>query len=423
MRFLFLVLLILSPRLWAEESALPEPLTLDYALSLAAESSHPRLQIIDAQQAVSEAHKQSAESAYGLNAEMELRALWSKPSPLALNQQTDDHRALLRIQKRLYDFGRTRQQVEAEETELEALKINRQAEIERRKIDIARRYFDVILSDLKFAWQDEAMATAYVTYDRIRDQHELALRSDVELLRAEADYQKVRMSRYQAEIQLRRTRALLAEELNRPDQLSSKLLRPVLNVRKNKIAEYDELIKRMQGSNPQIKLAQQRLQAASRRLQAARIEGRPELTAQVDIADYSRETAGNNDWRAGLYLTVPLFDNPQIKAQVAKKRADWLRQKAELADIKLQMRQQLLELWQDVQFLQVSYEQLMAEMDAREIALDKSRALYEMEVKTDLGNSMVNVSEMQFKQAQLEFNLTIAWMKLHWLLGEKVYVE
>ena len=423
MRFLFLVLLILSPRLWAEESALPEPLTLDYALSLAAESSHPRLQIIDAEQAVSEAQKQSAESAYGLNAEMELRALWSKPSPLALNQQTDDHRALLRIQKRLYDFGRTRQQVEAEETELEALKINRQTEIERRKIDIARRYFDVILSDLKFAWQDEAMATAYVTYDRIRDQHELALRSDVELLRAEADYQKVRMSRYQAEIQQRRTRALLAEELNRPDQLSSKLLRPVLNVRKNKIAEYDELIKRMQGSNPQIKLAQQRLQAASRRLQAARIEGRPELTAEVDIADYSRETAGNNNWRAGLYLTVPLFDNPQIQAQVAKKRADWLRQKAELADIKLQMRQQLLELWQDVQFLQVSYEQLMAEMDAREIALDKSRALYEMEVKTDLGNSMVNVSEMQFKQAQLEFNLTIAWMKLHWLLGEKVYVE
>ncbi len=423
MRFLFLVLLILSPRLWAEESALPEPLTLDYALSLAAESSHPRLQIIDAEQAVSEAQKQSAESAYGLNAEMELRALWSKPSPLALNQQTDDHRALLRIQKRLYDFGRTRQQVEAEETELEALKINRQAEIERRKIDIARRYFDVILSDLKFAWQDEAMATAYVTYDRIRDQHELALRSDVDLLRAEADYQKVRMSRYQAEIQQRRTRALLAEELNRPDQLSSKLLRPALNVRNNKIAEYDELIKRMQTSNPQIKLAQQRLQAAARRLQAARIEGRPELTAEVDIADYSRETAGNNNWRAGLYLTVPLFDNPQIKAQVAKKRADWLRQKAELADIKLQMRQQLLELWQDVQFLQVSYEQLMAEMDAREIALDKSRALYEMEVKTDLGNSMVNVSEMQFKQAQLEFNLTIAWMKLHWLLGEKVYVE
>lgn len=423
MRFLFLVLLILSPRLWAEESALPEPLTLDYALSLAAESSHPRLQIIDAEQAVSEAQKQSAESAYGLNAEMELRALWSKPSPLALNQQTDDHRALLRIQKRLYDFGRTRQQMEAEETELEALKINRQAEIERRKIDIARRYFDVILSDLKFAWQDEAMATAYVTYDRIRDQHELALRSDVDLLRAEADYQKVRMSRYQAEIQQRRTRALLAEELNRPDQLSSKLLRPALNVRNNKIAEYDELIKRMQTSNPQIKLAQQRLQAAARRLQAARIEGRPELTAEVDIADYSRETAGNNNWRAGLYLTVPLFDNPQIKAQVAKKRADWLRQKAELADIKLQMRQQLLELWQDVQFLQVSYEQLMAEMDAREIALDKSRALYEMEVKTDLGNSMVNVSEMQFKQAQLEFNLTIAWMKLHWLLGEKVYVE
>lgn len=423
MRLLRIVLCLISTSVWADENSLPEPLSFDYALSLAAEAQHPDLQRIDAEQQISTAQKLSAESAYALNAEVELRARWIEPSALAIEKSRDDHRALLRIQKTIYDFGRTQRAVEAEDTELQALKHDRQFSIEKRKIDIARRYFDVILSDLQFAWQDEAMATAYVNFDRVRDQNELGLRSDVDLLRAEADYQKVRMTRYQTEIQQRRTRALLAKALNRTGQLSSHLLMPELQANKKELPEYETLLDKMLQANPQIKLAKQRELAAIKRLQASRIAYRPELSAELDVAEYSRNTAGNNDWRAGFNLTIPLFENQQLKSKVALKRAEWLQQKADLTDIKFQAQQDLLELWQNIKFLKVSYEQLIAELDARELRLDKSRALYEMEVKTDLGNAMVDIAEMQFKQAQLAFDLAVLWMQLHWMLGEKVYAQ
>ncbi len=418
-----MLLCLWSTALWADVNQLPEPLNFDYALSLAAEAEHPEMLRIDAEQQVSLAKKLSAESVYALNAELDLRARWIQPSPIAIEQSRDDHRALLRIQKTIYDFGRTQHAVNAEDTALQALKDDRKFSIEKRKIDIARRYFDVILSDLQFAWKDEAMATAYVSFDRVRDQNELGLRSDVDLLRAEADYQKVRMERYQAEIQQRRTRALLAKSLNRSGQLSNHLLMPELKASKKDLPEYEVLRKKMLQSNPQIKLAQQRERAAMQRLQAARVAYRPQLSAEVDVAEYSRNTLGNNEWRAGFNLRIPLFENQQLKSQVALKRAQWLQQKADLRDVKLQAEQDLLELWQNIVFLKVSYEQLIAELDARELRLDKSRALYEMEVKTDLGNAMVDIAEMQFKQAQLAFDLAINQMQLYWMLGESVYVQ
>ena len=41
--------------------------------------------------------------------------------------------------------------------------------------------------------------------------------------------------------------------------------------------------------------------------------------------------------------------------------------------------------------------------DYRELYLDRSRALYELEVKTDLGDAMTEMSAVELDQARAEF--------------------
>jgi len=38
--------------------------------------------------------------------------------------------------------------------------------------------------------------------------------------------------------------------------------------------------------------------------------------------------------------------------------------------------------------------------------------LYELEVKTDLGDSMVRVTEAEFQAMQTDFNIVLAWEKM-----------
>ena len=49
--------------------------------------------------------------------------------------------------------------------------------------------------------------------------------------------------------------------------------------------------------------------------------------------------------------------------------------------------------------------------------LDKNRALYELEVQSDLGYSMVRFSEAERKVVQTGFNIALSWAQLDGLSG------
>ena len=66
---------------------------------------------------------------------------------------------------------------------------------------------------------------------------------------------------------------------------------------------------------------------------------------------------------------------------------------------------------------------MLLAQDFRDLSLDKHRALYEMEVATNLGDAMVAISEVQFKQAEVDFNLALAWMELDLITGKGVQGE
>lgn len=398
--------------------SLPDPLGLQQAMQLAEDPQY--FELLEAQASIiqAESRVQQASSNTGFRAQLELTAAYIEPSPIAFDQSSNDSLASLRLSKSLYDFSGSNENIQAANIEHEALEKNLEYIVAQRKIEIARQFFEVILADLKYAWDNEAMAIAYVRFDADKDRYSLKQMSDVDFLQSENRYLETLHARNISETGQRHTRALLAELLNRADQLPSNLQRPLLQMPAAAEAEYSTLLEKLMLNNPAVQIAQQQLQAAEQRMAASQRQFYPRLDAEVTLSEYARETGSSDEWRAELNMVIPLYENSSIKAQLAEARANLMKQRANLQRKESTVRQLALKLWQTIDVLTKRSKQLKTTLALRELSLDKSRALYEMEVKTDLGDSMVAISEIQYKQAKNEFELMLAWMQLRLLMGE-----
>ena len=401
--------------------ALPDPLNLQQAIAMADDVQY--YQIIEAEASLLAAQSivEQAQAELGFKAQLEIEAAYIEPSRLALDQSANDSRVSLRLTKPIYNFGSSSQSIQAAQTEQTAIQNYMPYIVGLRKIDITRQFFEVILSDLKYAWDNESMVVAYVRFESAQDRHALSQISDVDLLESENNYIDILHQRQLSEINQRHSRAVLAELLNRPTDLPSNLNYPILDFSKIDTSDYSELIEKVMINNPQTELAKKQLEAASQRVSAAGNKFAPRLDAEVEMSEYSRETGSNDEWRAQLNFVLPLYENSSIKRDISKARAEWLKQRAGLLKIEINIRNRVLTLWQKITVLSKRRTQLETSLEYRELRLDKSRALYEMEAQTNLGSSMVAISEIQYKKAKNDFELFLAMMQLRLLSGESIY--
>jgi outer membrane protein TolC len=405
------------------QQGLPDPLSLDQAMGFASDMNHASLMSAQAIIEQAESELSAARSPSSLQAELILEAAYIEPSSFSLDQDHDDNTARLRVHRQLYDFGQSDLKISSASEQLASSKQHLDYLKGLRQIDIARHFFQVILADLKYAWDNEAMAVAYVNYDRAQDNHALNRISDVALLAAENAYQDIRYQRYISEAGQRSSRALLAEVLNKPGNLPANLQIPRLQYHQREVPDYESLLAQAMQNNGQLQRLDSRVESTHKMMQAARQQLRPKLNAAVEVSEYSRIASSNDDWRASLNLTIPLLETEAMKSDVARYRSQWLEQRAMLQEEQARVRQRVLKLWQNINLLKTRREQMQVKQDFRELSLDRSRALYEMEFTTDLGDAMVAISEVRFKQAETDFQLALAWMELNLLLGHSVYDE
>ncbi len=113
-----------------------------------------------------------------------------------------------------------------------------------QQLEVMERFFDVLLADLSFASESEAMAVAYVQFDRASARRELGQFSELRVLELEARYQNLLHRRTASEISRRLTRALLAQALGNPEELPRDLLPPNLPSRPETLPKLDALLAR-----------------------------------------------------------------------------------------------------------------------------------------------------------------------------------
>lgn len=401
---------------WAQGEPLPDPLTLDMALNLADEPD-PQLQQVQAELEMARAGLLEAEARDGVSVWIEGRARWIDPPEYSIDQSNEDHKLSIFARKNLYDFGRSSGQQAAATAELASRQQHYLAAREQRRIEVMRRYFDVLVADLAFARADEAMAVAYVTLDRLRNRRELGQVSELEILAMENEYQQVRHQRSVSEGRMRATRAQLAIALNRPGQLPANLTRPELPQLKRAIPDFQPLLDKALADNPRLQAVRQQVVATQQQLEAAYAGKRPRLSAEVEASEYSRKLGSNDSLRAGLYLEVPLYDGGTTNSLVARHQGALFKAQAQLAAAESELRQAVLDQWLALHNLRIEREQAASQRTYRELYLDRSRSLYEMEVKADLGDAMVRLTEAQLAEAEVQFALALAWERMDALSG------
>ena len=400
-----------------EAPGLPEPLTLEYALSLVDEMT-PEMQQHQASLMAAEASLQSAESLNGFNAYVEATARWIEPADQVKQLGTEDHRLGLITNKTLYDFGRSSAAEGAANFDISSKQLQILDARRQRRIQIMQSYFDVVLADLQFYRYNEEMAVVYIAMDRTKDRRELGQASDLDLLEKQVDYQKIRHLRYKSENEQRRTRARLAQLLNTPGKLPATVAVPELKDTKRKLADVDAYQKAALENNAMVRALRLQVSANEQLVAQARSSNNPRLKGQLEAYSYERELGSSDKWRAGVILEVPLWTGGSTDANVARAQAELYRNRAKLHEIELKIGQAVLETWLDLDAMRIRLQEMETAADYRELFLDRSRALYEMEVKTDLGDSMVKVSEAQRNLRKAQFEISLGWARLEALVGQ-----
>jgi len=398
------------------KNLLPDPLTLEYALSLADEA-HPDLLLQSANILNAKANKDSIDASTGFDVSLDVGAYVTDEDRFQSFKNRDHIRAGVIVSKTLYDFGYTDDRVSAAGQLVDSEQWKFRQARGLRRLAISEAYFNVLLSDLQFSQYNEAMSIGYVNFDKVKDRRELGKSTDLEVLERESEYQKLRVLRYKSENLQRSTRARLAEVLNRPNQLPARLAIPRLTDLKRKLPEVELLQEMARLNNYDIKAFKYAVQSAETSLIAARNQNNPKLDAIVTAHEYKTDFDTIDELTAALNFSYDLYQ-PEQDAAIAAQLSKLYASRARLHKIESALRQSILELWHVIEELSIKREAMMVLLELREIKLEQSRALYEMEVKADLGFSMVELTEAQYSQAQNDYQLALAWVNLDLLTGK-----
>ena len=396
---------------------LPEPLTLEAALDTAANPLHFELVAIDQQlEAVrAEMGIEQGDNGFSLDLTGRVREVGlSDEAPD--DDESGDNAASLVLSKPLYSFGLQDSIENRLALQLQALERQKRLVIEQRRLQIMEKYFAVLNADNDFISENEALAIGFIRYDNAVQDQELGRVAELEVLRLQSEYEVIRQRRALAMQQQRLTRAVLAEAMGYPGQLPSDLDIPVIDSEHQLPDEITALTARALQISLEAQVAQANTQAAQAAISIAAATDNPSLELELETSTYQRDSRLRDDWRAGLYITIPLYSSsPAEKIKLA--RARYNQALASQQQLQSHLRLEVLKLWQRIQQLQLEVEGSVIEQDYRDRYLDRSRAEYELEFKTDLGDSMVLYSRSNAEHLRVLYALEVAYQRLAALVG------
>jgi outer membrane protein TolC len=400
-----------------QAASLAQPLTLENALQLADNPNHYRVQMMDEQirLAMAEAGVSMSGNDLQVNLSGHLRKVGV--SEVGDPNEDNDSQINLFVRKPIYDFGRSAGLDDLAQARVELAQLERAHLVEQRELEIARKYFDVLNADNDFLRHNEDLAIGFIRWDRARENQELGLTSELEVLRLQTEYERIRQNRYQAENQQRYTRVILAESLGFPDSPPSDVALPQLPDPVRVSDDVDGMVQQAFQYSLLMQLRRKQLGLAMLRVRTAENTVTPSLDAELQFSDYAREGSTRDDWRASLYFDFPLYQGQRESAAIGVAQARHRQALAAMQQARSEIRVKVLELWQAIRQNSLDLQGALVDQDYRDMYLDRSRAEYELEFKTDLGDAMVQFSNSRRLAYQARFALELAWRELQQLVG------
>ena len=412
-------LVFILPLAAADANSLPEPLTFQAALDTAQNQSHYDLVEIDQRLQALRAELGIQQGEYGISLDLKGRLREVGTSDFALPGDDDgDNAASLILSKPIYDFGLQNSRENYLALQLQALEYQRLLRIELRRLDIMEKYFAVLNADNDFISENEALAIGFIRYDNALEDQELGLVPEIEVLRLQSEYEVIRQQRALAVNRQRLTRAVLAEAMGYPGQLPSDLEAPAIDPQRKLVDDIEALVQRALSHSLEAQLAHANTRAAQSAIGIAEATDNPSLDLELEVSSYERDSRLRDDWRASLYFEFPLYSGA-ASDKIGLAQAQHRLALAEQQRMQSQLRLEVLQLFQQVQQTQLEIQGDAIEQDYRDRYLDRSRAEYELEFKTDLGDSMVLYSRSHAARLQSLYAYEIAYQRLSALVGSE----
>jgi outer membrane protein TolC len=397
----------------------PEPLTLQAALSYADKNDQYQLQLAEENlnMALAEAGQTSSVNDLSINLSGHLRKVGV--SELGDPDEDNDSKVSLYVRKPLYDFGKSAGADQLGQLKIELRQLERDYLIEQRELSITQKYFDVLNSDNDFLRHNENMAIGFIQFDHARENRELGLVSELDVLERQSEYEVIRQSLYQSENMQRMTRVILAEEMGFPEQPPSELAVPEMESSIQIKDDVESMVEQAFQHSLLMQIRYKELAIAMQKMKSASDSIGPRLDAELEVSDYAREGSTRDDWRASIYFEVPLYSGNREKSLLSIANAQHRQALAELQKTRSEIRISVLKLWQEIKQNSLRLTGELINQDYRDMYLDKSRAEYDLEFKTNLGDAMVKFSTSRMRGYQARFALEMAWRKLEKLVGKE----
>lgn len=411
--------LLIPASIQAQNGPLPEPLTLEAALGTASNPEHFEIALINQKINEIQALIGVEESDFGFSVDLKGRLRRVGVSDAGNPDEDGDSAVSLLVSKPLYNFGITDARLDVLNIEKQVLLIERQQAVEQRRLLIMEKYFDVLNADNEYISENENLATGFIRFDRARENLLLGSSSGIEVSRLQSEYERIRQRRYLAENQQRLTRMILAETMGYPQHLPSALETPEVDVDRPLNDDVEALTEWALTHSNEAKLLNARSRVAQYAIQQADTIDSPRLDFELELSSYERETSTRDDWRASIYFDVPLYSGAKSSG-LAVAQTRHRQSLAEVSKYQSQIRFKVLQLWQSIQQNRLISEGAMIEQSYRDLYLDRSRAEYELEFKSDLGDAMVQFSRARTERLKALYAFELAYNRLLTLVGEEL---
>lgn len=263
--------------------------------------------------------------------------------------------------------------------------ISVQFELDRQRMErnIARAFFDVIISDYAYAAMHEEMTLAYLTFDRARQAQERdGSHTEAEVQALETAYLDAYAKRAVDNSEQRASRLRLAISTGRPEAYPDQMVEPDIESDRQ-APDHEELFAIALQVSSEAKAAQVLLEMAQLQL----------------------------DWSK-------LPDSGALPSAIAYQQALLQQHTAAMYSVEQGLRYRTLRLVQRVTELQTELAAANSELLYRELDLDKIRMQYEMEIHAQIGTGNTQVARALLRQVRAKYQLAMVWIEIDQLRGE-----
>jgi len=398
-------------------------LTLSQA-ALVAMRNHPELKVSDAQIQAAQARVDLATAPWYPTINARSGFNYSEAQSAAAGGQqvirvgfTRNYSLGMTLNQQLFDFGRTRNNVNAASSTLAAIEEDRNGVYQDLMLRVAEAYYQVLREQQAVAINSDVVRNAEIQLLRARGFYEAGTRARIEVTRAEADLATARVSLIQSLNAENRARVLLGTAMGVAQPAVADLV-------ETNLADPDWSTERSLAyaalNRPDVSALRYRTDASNSQLKAARVQYFPTIGTQ-----YTYNWADDifipqpYNWSVGVTMSMPILNEPTLGAQVSQAEAVLKENQARQEVLALQVRREVSDAWLN---LHAARQGALAAQVARAAAEENYRLAAER-YQVGVGSSIeVSDAQRQLVQArsqevQARFDTQLALARLYRATG------